>query len=183
MTEKRTLELIKDRLEKVVAQNDSILTGNATIHNHTHQIINQNEKILRALKPKPTFLITISFNQVQIQSSNMTKATVKMGHAPFDLTAIPINSDNEVSQIESGTESYESSNPDVLTIEEDPENETRAVVTLVGPGESDITVKADADLGDGVVPIEKVIHFVVEPALATGFQVGLPSDIPVEETA
>lgn len=137
------------------------------------------KQIVKLLKPKPTFQITISLNQIQI--TNMTQATVTMGHPPFDLNAIPINADNEVSQIEAGTESYESSNPDVLTIEEDPNNETRSVVTLVGPGESDVTVKADADLGDGVVPIQKVIHFIVKPSLATGFQVTLPSDIPVEE--
>lgn len=77
-------------------------------------------------------------------------------------------------QIEPGSLEYGSSDESVVTVEEDPDDETKVKIVsngdpITAPKVATVTVKADADLGEGVVTIEGTVAIVLEPEQATGF--------------
>jgi hypothetical protein len=65
-----------------------------------------------------------------------------------------------------GTPVWASSNPAVIAVVAS-EDGVSAVATTVGPvGEAQVSVTADADLGEGVRPVSAVLDIVVQPAEA-----------------
>lgn len=69
-----------------------------------------------------------------------------------------------------GTAEFASSNEDVATVEPDPSSPLGVKVTFTGlNGSTDVSIKADADLGDGVDEITDLVTFVIETTEATGF--------------
>lgn len=64
---------------------------------------------------------------------------------------------------------WESSEPETISVTADPANPLKAVVKAVGPvdDESLVTFKADADLGEGVAPIIATLAVVVVAGQAT----------------
>ena len=82
-----------------------------------------------------------------------------------------VNKKGKPAPVQSGTIEYSSSNEAVVTVTESPDDETKFTVTAVGAGTAQVNYSADADLGDGVVPISGFTDFEVTPAQATGFNV------------
>lgn len=127
-------------------------------------------KIIRCAHERHHFSFTFFSNQIKIKAILM-ELTIKVNHAPITFTATPINDDGTDGKIESGTQEYTSSNPDVATVTEDPNDETKGTVTLTGAsGDFDLVVKGDADLGSGVNAISSTVTFHVLPVEATGFK-------------
>lgn len=95
-----------------------------------------------------------------------------------------VNKKGKPAPVEAGTIAYSSSNEAVVTVTENPDDETKFTVTAVGAGTAQVNYSADADLGEGVVPISGFTDFEVTPAQATGFNVtfGEPQEQPEPTT-
>lgn len=86
--------------------------------------------------------------------------------------------------VETGSVEWESSDPTVATVEEDPENEFQGRVTTLAAGTTEIRYKADADLGEGVETISGFDTFIVTDRRATNLTseaVGEPEDLETAE--
>lgn len=86
--------------------------------------------------------------------------------------------------VEKGTVEWESSDPTVATVEEDPENEFQGKVTTLAAGTTEIRYKADADVGEGVEHITGFDTFIVTDRRATSLsseEVGTPEDVEPDE--
>lgn len=82
-----------------------------------------------------------------------------------------VNKKGRPAPIQTGSIEYSSSNEAVATVTEDPNDETKFAIKAVGAGTTQINYSADADLGEGVVPISGFTDVEVTPAQATGFNV------------
>lgn len=82
-----------------------------------------------------------------------------------------VNKKGRPAPVEAGSIEYSSSNEAVATVTEDPNDETKFAIKAVGAGTTQINYSADADLGEGVVPISGFTDVEVTPAQATGFNV------------
>lgn len=71
--------------------------------------------------------------------------------------------------VEEGSVVFTSSNEEVFTVIQDPDDQTKALVKAIGPGVAQLDVKADADLGEGVVEITGFTGVEILPAMAAGF--------------
>lgn len=92
--------------------------------------------------------------------------------APVDIKGNP-------AQVEAGTVEYSVDNPDLVDVIEDPDDETKFTVVAKGPvGVTQLTIRADADLGEGVKSIETFAAIEITPAGAVGFGVtfGTPTE-------
>lgn len=76
--------------------------------------------------------------------------------------------------------SWSSSDETILTVTPDPDGMSALIVAAGGIGSAQITVTADADLGDGVKPLTAVGDFEVlaGEAFAGNFVVGTPENQP-----
>lgn len=92
----------------------------------------------------------------------------------------PVTAKGKPAQVQSGSVEWSSSNPGVITVTEDPSNELSALIVAGAPGIAQVTFSADADLGEGVVPISGVADVEVTASAATGFDVkfGAPTEQP-----
>ena len=83
--------------------------------------------------------------------------------------------------VEPGTVVFESTDPNIFTVVQNPDNELQADVfsSVTNPGTAQLNFRADADLGDGVVEISGFSAVEVLPLQAVGFglQVGEPVDV------
>jgi hypothetical protein len=57
--------------------------------------------------------------------------------------------DGSVEKVEAGSVVYDSSNKEVATVEKSTEDESKMVITWIGPGVTQITASADANLNPG----------------------------------
>lgn len=86
------------------------------------------------------------------------------------LTITPVDSYGNLSVVENLT--WESSDPDILTIEPNEELETEVYAVAVGPtGDAQVVVRADARIGDGEVVLTGVVNVTVLPAEAVSLSV------------
>ena len=81
-------------------------------------------------------------------------------------------------QVEAGSFVFDTSDPEVCVISQDPEDESKFTVTAVGFGVAQVTVSADADLGEGVETISAfaAVEVTAEKAVGFGFTFGEPTD-------
>jgi hypothetical protein len=75
---------------------------------------------------------------------------------------------------------FTSSDPSVATVDQDPADQTKALVKAVAAGTAQINVTADADLGDGVTEITGALDLAVVAGQAVGFVIntGTPEEQP-----
>lgn len=97
-------------------------------------------------------------------------------------TVQPVDRQGKPASVETGSVSYVSSNPDVCTVDEDPDDETKFTVVAHAPGVAQISVIADADLGEGVTTISTfaAVEVLPEGAVGFGIQFGPPEDQPAQ---
>jgi len=95
-----------------------------------------------------------------------------------DLSVSAVDAKGFPAQVEAASVEWKSSDDTILTVVEDPNDETKAVAVAVKPGTAQIQVSADADLGAGVVTISGVADVEVTSSQATalGVGVGTPTD-------
>lgn len=81
-------------------------------------------------------------------------------------------------EIQSGSVTASSSDENVCTVEQDPDDEKKLKIVGQHAGAAVVTVGADADLGEGVVPIEAQVAVQITSGQATGLGVtfGEPQD-------
>jgi|SRR6185503_8600736 len=79
------------------------------------------------------------------------------------------------------TVTWESSDAGVATVTQDPADKSKALVSAVTAGTAMVTVKADADPGDGVVEIIGTLDVIVGAGLATVVEIS--AGTPVEQPA
>lgn len=87
------------------------------------------------------------------------------------VTAAPVTATGAPATVQPGSAVWESSDPSVATVEQDPSNELAAVVKAVpgASGATQIKITADADMGDGVRNIEASGAIEVVVPEAAGF--------------
>jgi hypothetical protein len=88
----------------------------------------------------------------------------------FRATARPKSRRGTATHVQEGSVTWETSDPAVVLVEEDSGNELSARIIAQGPGSAVVTLKADADLGDGVKEITGVVAVVVAPGDAVVFE-------------
>ena len=145
--------------------------------------------VSKTILPEPYFglekgqLNTVLFTH-NIKSINMAELKISQ---LIDGFVAPLDKDGNPALVEGGSINYGSSNPDVVTLDEDPENEARFVINPHTTGAAICFVEADADLGEGIKTIRQEFAVQVWPEEATGFgiQFGTPRpkvpEVPVPE--
>jgi len=132
----------------------------------------------RHRKPALTF-IYLNPDYSKIKSNDMVVEFKPDQNATFQVA--PTNRKGKPAKVQAGSVEYESVDPSIATVAEDPNDETKFTVKssaddITESKTTDIKVKADADLGDGVVTIEGVLTVTVTPEAATGFGVSTISE-------
>jgi hypothetical protein len=95
------------------------------------------------------------------------------------LSVAAVDAKGNPAQVEGVT--FTSSDPAILTVEVDPGDETIAVVKAMGPtGNGQVTVTADADLGEGIKHLTGILDVTIMAAEAVSLSVaaGVPEDQP-----
>lgn len=91
----------------------------------------------------------------------------------------PVNRLGAPAPVEAGTVTFTSTDETVIVAEQDPADQLKVKVVAKGPGTAKLQYSADADLGEGVVPISGEVAFLIQPALAEGF--GISFGAPKEQ--
>lgn len=130
-------------------------------------------------KKKPKFIMTLEFENIKIKGE-ISMIGLKVSQT-VPVTLQPIDRKGNPASVEPGTVVFESTDPNIFTVVQNPDNELQADVysSVNNPGTAQLDYKADADLGDGVVEISGFSAVEVLPLQAVGFglQVGEPVDV------
>jgi autotransporter translocation and assembly factor TamB len=117
-------------------------------------------------------------NQIKIEGNNMALSMKSTQRATGKVQ--PIDIKGNPAQVEAGTVEYTIDDPSLVEVIEDPDDETKFTVRALGPvGVTQLTIRADADLGEGVTTIETFAAIEITPAGAVGF--GVTFDAPTED--
>lgn len=138
------------------------------------KIIEQNHKILQAIKPRRSLDVTIFLTKT-ISATNMDKLTMNITDDPKNGHIVPKNAKGgtPLTPPQKGTASYSSSDEAVFTVDEDPSDETKFKITPVGVGKGNLTASIDADPGDGVVTVSNSLEVEITPDEATTLDIVL----------
>lgn len=128
-------------------------------------------------RSKPRLLLLLSTNELKIKGEIMAISLTTTQFVEGVLQ--PVNRKGKPAKVQPGSIDYSSSDTSVFTVTEDPNDETKLVITAVGEGTGQLDYSADADLGDGVVTISGFTAVEVLPASAVGF--GLTLSAPQEQ--
>lgn len=120
------------------------------------------------------------FNHLKIEGLNMALTMTSTQQASGQVQ--PIDSKGNPAKVEAGTVEYEIGDPALVEVIEDEADETKFTVKALGPvGVTQLTIRADADLGEGVKSIETFAAIEITPAGAVGF--GIAFNAPEEQPA
>lgn len=126
------------------------------------------------LKKKLYLKFSIIENNLIIKEGVVMLALTKTQKATIGVQAF----DSSVPPVEAVVENitFASSDESVCTVVQDPTNPTQAEVIAHADGVAQILVSADADLGEGTLPISGTLNVEVQSIIATGFSftVGTP---------
>lgn len=123
--------------------------------------------------------MTLEFENIKIKGEILmigmkVSQKVKVTLQPQDRLGNPAS-------VEPGSVVFESSDLDICTVVQNPDNELEAEVfsSTNNPGTAQLEYRADADLGEGVVQISGFSAVEVLPLQAVGFglSVGVPEDV------
>jgi hypothetical protein len=128
-------------------------------------------------KRKPRLLLLLSTNDIKIKGDIMAISLTSTQFVEGVLQ--PVDRKGRPAKVQPGSIDYSSSDENVFTVTEDPNDETKLIITAVGEGTGQLDYSADADLGDGVVTISGFTAVEVLPASAVGF--GLVVGTPQEQ--
>lgn len=94
------------------------------------------------------------------------------------LSVAPVDKKGNPAEVQGLT--WTSSDPATLTVTQDGANPNSAKAVAQKPGAAQVQVSADADLGDGTMPISATQDFVVTGGPAVGFSIvlGTPEEQP-----
>src|SRR5262245_5884638 len=121
----------------------------------------------KTVRQTPGMFLELIIDHLKIKGINM--ATIAKPNQNASGEVKPQDRHGNPSQVQENSVQYESDNTDVCTVEKDTENEKKFKLNFLSVGFANVKVKADADLGEGVVPIEATLQVVVEPEQAVGF--------------
>ena len=172
-------------------------TATVTLHDLDRESWEQLEEILF---PSPDDGATrLAFVQIQDSETllkiqgDITMAELKEGQF-MDVTAEPKTRRGHKAAIEEGSAVWESSDEDVVIVEESDDDELTARVTGIGVGEAMITLKADGKRGVGEMQLIGILPIVVTEGDAVVFDIkagevfdeetegdtGNPTDLPAD---
>ena len=89
----------------------------------------------------------------------------------------PVDAKGNLAEVQNIT--FKSTNPDVLDVVQDLEDPKKAVVVALGPlGSAQVSVQADADLGEGIETLEGILDVEVKAGKAVALTVdaGTPEE-------
>lgn len=92
------------------------------------------------------FIFSINFQTIKAKNIMLT---LEVGQHALG-TLAPKKANGEPATVETGKTVFSSSNEEVATVTQDPDNELSCKVVCVGIGEATITGSVDADLGEGI---------------------------------
>lgn len=96
----------------------------------------------------------------------------------------PVDSKGRPAKVEAGSVKFESSNPEIFSVEQNPENELEVRITALSEGVAELRFSADADLDDGeVVLIEGFAAVEILPAMGFGISFGTPQEQTGDSTS
>lgn len=130
-------------------------------------------------KKKPKFIMTLEFENIKIKGE-ISMIGLKLSQK-VTVTLQPQDRLGNPASVEPGSVVFESSDLDVCTVVQNPDNELQADVysSVNNPGTAQLDFRADADLGSGVEQISGFSAVEVLPLQAVGFglSVGEPVDV------
>lgn len=137
---------------------------------------------VRKKKSKPQLLLVLSNNDIKIKGKIMAISLTSTQFVEGVLQ--PVDRKGRPAKVQPGSVDYSSSDENVFTVTEDPNDETKLIITAVSEGTGQLDYSADADLGDGVVTISGFTAVEVLPASAVGFGItfGTPQEQGSEST-
>ena len=129
-------------------------------------------------KAKGKLLLTFFTNQIKIKGE-ITMVSIKSTQEQ-DVQVSGIDRRGQPAPLESGSVVFESSDPAVFTVLQNPEDQTKAIIKAAGVGVAQLNFSADADLGEGVETISGFSGVEITPAQAVGFGF-VPGEIREQE--
>jgi hypothetical protein len=138
--------------------------------------------LLRRGRKAPGYRLRLAFflNNIKIEGTNMALTMTSTQQATGQVQ--PVDIKGNPAQVEAGTVEYTIDDPSIAEVIEDPDDETKFTVRALGPvGVTQLTIRADADLGEGVKHIETFAAIEITPAGAVGF--GVTFGTPTEQDA
>jgi len=130
-------------------------------------------------KKKPKFIMTLEFENIKIKGEILMigmKVSQKV-----KVTLQPKNRLGNPASVEPGSVVFESSDLDICTVVQNPDNELEAEVfsSTNNPGTAQLEFRADADLGEGVEQISgfSAVEILPLQAVRFGISVGIPEDV------
>lgn len=131
-------------------------------------------------RPKAKFIISVYSENFIFKGDNVM---VSMSYSQKVIVEIaPVDSNGNPASVEAGSVQVTSSDESIALLRRDTENELKFEILGNNEGRTgvaQIDLKADADLGEGVVTIEGFIGVEVLPKQAVGF--GFVIGEPVEQ--
>ena len=126
--------------------------------------------------PASRLRLALKFEDGRIEEDVMATQLTAVQKAEASVS--PIDAKGNPASVQAGTVEWTSSNPAVITVTEDLNDETKAEIVAVGLGSAQVQIAADADLGDGVVTINGVadIEVIAAPAVGFAVNVGTPEN-------
>jgi len=137
---------------------------------------------LRYGAPAVSLVITATIEgQPSLKGKGHLMVTLKDNQkVPLSISAV--DAKGNAAPVQDGSVVFTSSDPALLTVGPDPDdagNQLKAVATAVGPlGAAQVTVTADADLGDGVTTLTGLVdvEIVAGQAVSLAVAAGVPVD-------
>jgi hypothetical protein len=133
-------------------------------------------------RKKGQLMLTLFFESNTVKG-NFMAATLQLSQE-VEGQVQPVDKKGKPAKVQEGSVEYSTSDENVAIVVEDPNDETKFVIKARGIGVAQISFKADANLGEGVKPIETFLAVEVFPDEAIGFGINLgePRPQPEEET-
>lgn len=116
-------------------------------------------------------MLTLFFESNTVKG-NFMAATLQLSQE-VEGQVNPVDKKGKPAKVQEGSVEFSTSDEDVAIVVEDPNDETKFVIKAKGIGVAQISIKADANLGDGVKTVETFLAVEVFPNEAVGFGVSL----------
>lgn len=133
---------------------------------------------IRRRRPRRLDLL-LYFDNLKIEGQIMALTMTATQKATGELK--PIDKKGNPAPVDEGSVNVSSSDEEIFVVERDPEDEKKFTIVAKSNGVAQLNYSADADMGDGVVPIEGFTAVEILPAQAIGF--GIAFSEPVEQDA
>ena len=176
---KEALHVLDLRTKAIQAQQDVLQAQNDEILNRLYSVQSDVDRILEAVVPPPaTGIRMLIVMDGQITQGTLPMSLIMTDTQKFAASVSFVDAKGNPAQVE-GVPAWNASDPSILTVTPAADG-LSAEVVAVGPlGTSQVSVTADADLGEGVTPIVGVLDVQVVAGQAVA--VSISTSAPVEQ--